>query len=71
MTSVGDRTKGLKPNHDGSLDISIQNQSPGKDLESKGLPAPPGPFRLAFRTYQPREAILKGEYKLPGVQQLD
>jgi len=69
--AIGDRTKGLKLNNDGSLDIYIQNQSPGKDLESNWLPAPPGPFRLAFRTYQPRETILKGEYKLPGVQLMD
>lgn len=69
--SIGDRTKGLKFNKDGSLDIYIQNHSPGKDLESNWLPTPPGPFRLAFRTYQPREPILKGEYKLPGVQQVE
>ncbi|MCX5823568.1 MAG: DUF1254 domain-containing protein [Deltaproteobacteria bacterium] len=69
--AIGDRTKDLKLNNDGSLDIHIQNQSPGKDLESNWLPAPSGPFRLVFRTYQPREIILKGGYKLPGVQQME
>jgi hypothetical protein len=66
--SIGDRTKGVKFNSDGSLDIYIQHQSPGMDLESNWLPAPPGPFRMSFRTYLPRESILKGEYKVPGVR---
>ena len=68
--SIGDRTKGLKYNADGSLDIYIQHQSPGKDLESNWLPAPPGVFRLTMRMYEPREPVLNGTYTLPGVQRL-
>jgi hypothetical protein len=35
---IGDRNK-LQFNPDGSLDIYIQNKSPGKDKESNWLPA--------------------------------
>lgn len=69
--AIGDRTKGQKFNSDGSLDIYIQNQSPGKELQSNWLPAPPGLFRVTFRAYQPREAILSGKYSLPGIRRVD
>ena len=69
--SIGDRTKGLKYNKDGSLDIYLQRESPGRNLESNWLPAPAGRFRLSLRLYQPRESILQGTYKVPGVQRLD
>jgi hypothetical protein len=53
--SVGDRTKGVVHNADGSLDIYIQNRPPtGK--ESNWLPPPPsGLFRLNYRIYLPEE----------------
>lgn len=69
--AIGDRTKGLKYNSDGSLEIYMQHQSPGKGLESNWLPVPPEAFRVTFRAYQPRESILKGEYVLPGIQRVD
>jgi hypothetical protein len=66
--AIGNRTKELKQGADGSMEIFIQHQSPGIDLESNWLPAPPGEFRMCFRAYQPKEAILKGEYTLPWIQ---
>lgn len=53
--SIGDRTKGLVHNKDGSIDIYIQNKAPnGK--ESNWLPSPPsGLFRLNYRIYLPQE----------------
>lgn len=53
--SVGDRTKGLVYNKDGSLDIYIQHAAP-KGRESNWLPSPPeGVFRLNYRIYLPKE----------------
>jgi hypothetical protein len=69
--SIGDRTKGLKINTDGSLDIYTQRTSPGHDLESNWLPTPDGVFRVTFRAYQPGQAILNGTYVLPGIQRLE
>jgi hypothetical protein len=69
--SIGDRTKGLKFNKDGSLDIYMQRQSPGQELESNWLPTPAGVFRVSLRTYQPKQAILNGTYVLPGIQRLE
>jgi hypothetical protein len=53
--SIGDRTKGLKYNDDGSLDIYIQGEPP-EGNESNWLPSPPkGLFRLDYRIYLPEE----------------
>ena len=68
--AIGDRTKDMKFNSDGSLDIYLQHESPGKELESNWLPAPPGLFRVTFRAFQPRQAILSGAYTLPGIERV-
>lgn len=53
--SIGDRTKGLMYNKDGSLDIYVQNKAPN-GRESNWLPSPPsGLFRLNYRIYLPTE----------------
>ena len=66
--SIGQHTEGLKYNPDGSLDIFIQNASPGADKESNWLPSPSEEFKLVLREYNPQEPILKGEYQIPPVQ---
>jgi hypothetical protein len=61
----------LKYNPDGSLDLYIQNESPGKDKEANWLPAPKGEFVLMMRLYWPREkapSIIDGTWKLPPVK---
>jgi hypothetical protein len=60
----------LKYNDDGSLDIYIQNESPGKVKESNWLPAPQGDMILMLRLYWPKEkdpSILNGTWKPPCV----
>ena len=60
----------LKYNADGSLDLYVQNESPGKDKEANWLPAPKGEFILMMRLYYPREkdpSILDGTWKVPPV----
>ena len=50
-------------NEDGSLDLYIQNDSPGKDKEANWLPCPKGDFALFMRLYWPNEkapSILDG-----------
>lgn len=63
----------LKHNTDGSVDLYIQNTSPGKDLESNWLPAPAGQFQLMLRMYWPSEkdpSILDGTWTIPAVKQI-
>jgi hypothetical protein len=69
--SIGDRTQELRYNADGSLEIVIQHESPGKDRESNWLPAPPGRFTLILRAYAPKKALLAGTWKLPAVKRVD
>ena len=63
----------LKYNADGSLDLYIQNESPGPSKESNWLPAPKGNFILMLRLYWPNEtppSILDGSWSLPPVKKL-
>jgi hypothetical protein len=66
--SIGKYTEGLKNNTDGSVDIFIQNASPGADKESNWLPSPEGPFNMILRLYLPQPQALNGKWQLPLVQ---
>lgn len=60
----------LKYNADGSLDLYVQHESPGKDKEANWLPAPKGEFVLMMRLYWPKEkapSIIDGTWKPPAV----
>ena len=52
--NVSQRNK-FKTNSDGSTDIYIQADPPGKDKESNWLPAPKDDFVLMMRLYWPKE----------------
>jgi hypothetical protein len=69
--SIGDRTPGIQYNDDGSLDLYLQYQSPGLELESNWLPAPSGDFRPTLRMYEPGEAVFDGSWLPPAVKRLD
>ncbi len=61
----------FKTNPDGSVDLYIQNASPGKDKEANWLPSPEGRFILMLRLYWPREkppSIIDGSWKPPAVK---
>lgn len=63
--SIGDRTKGLVFEKDGSLIFYLQHEPPVAEKTSNWLPAPNGPFAIALRLYRPSKAILNGEWKPP------
>lgn len=59
----------LKTNPDGSTDIYIQKDSPGKDKEANWLPSPAGDFILMLRMYWPSEtdpSIINGTWTIPA-----
>ncbi len=61
----------LKPNADGSVDLYIQHESPGKDRESNWLPRPADKFVLMLRMYWPSQkapSIVDGSWSPPPVQ---
>jgi hypothetical protein len=63
----------LEFNADGSLDLFIQHESPGKDREANWLPAPQEKFILMMRLYGPREtapSIIDGTWKPPAVKKV-
>ena len=55
---------------DGGITLSIQNESPGKDLEPNWLPAPKGPFVMALRLYWPKPEVFDGTWHKPTLQRL-
>jgi hypothetical protein len=69
--NVSSRSK-FKANKDGSIDLYIQSESPGKDKEANWLPAPKGEFILMLRMYWPKEkppSILDGSWRVPEVKE--
>ena len=63
----------LVANADGSIDMFLQAESPGKDKEANWLPAPKGKFQLVMRLYAPRKSppsILDGSWTPPPVKRL-
>ncbi|CAH1692725.1 conserved exported hypothetical protein [Hyphomicrobiales bacterium] len=69
--AIGDRDK-LTFNTDGSLDLYIQSESPGKDKEANWLPAPKsGSFTMNLRLYWPKAEATNGAWAPPPVKRLD
>jgi hypothetical protein len=68
--AIGDRDP-LTFNADGSLDLYIQRDSPGKDKASNWLPAPAqGAFTMNLRLYWPKAAVLDGTWAPVPVQRV-
>ncbi len=60
-------------NPDGSVDLYLQADSPGKAKETNWLPAPKAKFGLMFRLYWPKErppSIIDGTWKPPAIKVL-
>jgi len=63
----------LKTNPDGSVDLYIQNESPGADKEDNWLPAPKEGFILMMRLYWPKPnspSILNGTWSVPRAKEV-
>jgi hypothetical protein len=66
--ALGDRDD-LTFNKDGSLDIYIQRENPGKAKYSNWLPAPAkGNFELTLRLYWPKEEVMNKTWVPPAVK---
>ena len=61
---------GLRRDADGGLTLFVQNESPGKELESNWLPAPKGQFMMALRLYWPKEEATDGRWTEPKVMKV-
>jgi hypothetical protein len=58
----------LQYNNDGSLDLYLQNASPGSDKETNWLPAPKGVLGITMRLYAPKAVALTGEWNPPAIK---
>ncbi len=65
--AVGDRSRHLRPERDGSIELFIQNPKPSGERVVNWLPAPKGKFVLMFRAYLPGAGLLDGSIRLPPV----
>lgn len=68
--AIGDRDD-VAYNADGSLDLYLQHDSPGKDHESNWLPAPRGPLGVTMRLYAPAPEVLDGRWEPPPIRRVD
>lgn len=68
--ALGDRDN-LVYNADGSLDIYLQVESPGKDKEANWLPAPKAEFQPTMRLYSPRAEVLDGSWAPPPINKIN
>jgi len=57
-------------NKDGSLNLYVQNESPGAGKEANWLPAPKGSFNLTMRLYAPKSEALTGKWNPPRVMKV-
>lgn len=63
----------LQSNPDGSVDLYVQNESPGANKESNWLPAPKGKFILMLRLYWPDDrdpSIINGTWRPPAIAEV-
>ncbi len=63
---IGDDTPGIVKGKDGSITVRLSHSKP-VDSNVNWLPAPDKGFYLLFRMYQPKDAVMNGEWKLPEV----
>lgn len=68
--SIGSHTSNLKYATDGSLTIRFQHTPPAQATQN-WLPTPAGKFFILMRQYEPKEALLKGSYRLPPVTRVE
>ena len=68
--AIGDRDD-LKYNRDGSLDLYLQHESPGREHESNWLPSPAeGTLGVTMRLYAPKAAALDGRWAPPPIKKV-
>jgi hypothetical protein len=68
--ALGDRDP-LTFNADGSLDIYVQAEPPDQGRRSNWLPVDAqGAFRITARLYWPEDAILSGDWQMPGIKRV-
>ncbi|MBZ2196788.1 DUF1254 domain-containing protein [Occultella gossypii] len=65
--AIGDRDA-LQFDVDGSLELYLQQESPGPGRESNWLPSPAGPFQPMLRIYSPKPEALRRGIALPPIQ---
>jgi hypothetical protein len=65
--AIGDRDP-VQYNADGSLDLYLQHESPGRQKEANWLPSPRGPLGITMRIYAPKPGVLDGTWSPPPIR---
>lgn len=67
--TIGDRTRGLRYDRDGSLSLYLSARRPAAGA-ANWLPVPAGAFHVVMRLYLPRAEALDGRYSLPAIERI-
>jgi hypothetical protein len=68
--AIGDRDP-LEFNSDGSLDLYVQHESPGKEREANWLPSPAsGLLGMTMRLYAPKPEVATGGWNPPPIRRV-
>lgn len=68
--SIGDRTKGLEYNNDGSLTLHFSKHKPEQNV-SNWLPAPGSDFYMLMRLYGPLDKVLKNQWEPAAILKIE
>ena len=68
--SIGDRTEGIQFAEDGSLSITISQDTPDAQYRPNWLPAPAGEFYLIMRIYLPEDNVIAQQWQPPALEVL-
>jgi hypothetical protein len=61
---------GMKLGADGSLDIYLQAEDPGKEKETNWLPVPQEEYFTLLRVYWPEGDFLTGKWRIPDISEV-
>lgn len=69
--TISSNSRTFQINEDGTLSLYLQKNNPDEEKNGNWLPVPDGRFFLLLQLYQPKEAVLRGQWSLPKILRMN